>query len=141
MRSVAALLLIAVAALGGATATHAGMPPAATFTSHVTNPWFPLPPGTTWSYVGVKDGLRSRDHVVVAHTTATIDGVPCAVVEDKLYLAGKLRERTTDWYSQDAHGNVWYMGEDTAELDAHGRVTSREGTWQSGRDGAQAGIY
>src|SRR5207302_3504873 len=31
--------------------------------------------------------------------------------------------------------------ESTAELDRHGRVTSTEGTWQAGRDGAVPGIY
>ena len=56
-------------------------------------------------------------------------------------LNGHLEERTTDWYSQDAHGNVWYYGEQTAELDAHGKVTSTEGTWQAGVDGAKPGIF
>ena len=51
------------------------------------------------------------------------------------------RERTTDWYSQDSRGNVWYFGENTAELDARGHVTSTEGTWTAGVDGAKAGIY
>jgi hypothetical protein len=54
---------------------------------------------------------------------------------------GHLAERTTDWYAQDALGNVWYFGEDTAELNAGGKVTSREGTWQAGVDGARAGIF
>jgi uncharacterized protein DUF1707/uncharacterized protein DUF4190 len=39
------------------------------------------------------------------------------VVRDRLYLRGRLTERTTDWYTQDARGNVRYFGEDTAELD------------------------
>ena len=52
-----------------------------------------------------------------------------------------LHERTTDWYSQDAAGNVWYFGEDTAELTPTGKVASTEGTWQAGRDGAKARIY
>jgi hypothetical protein len=73
--------------------------------------------------------------------TTTIAGVPCVVVHDRLYLRGRLRERTTDWYSQDKRGNVWYFGESTAELDARGRVTSTEGTWRAGRNGAQAGVY
>ena len=38
-------------------------------------------------------------------------------------------------------GNVWYFGEDTAELNDQGKVTSTEGTWQAGRDGAKPGIY
>ncbi len=111
------------------------------FSAHVTNPWFPLKPGAVYRYQGVRDGKPSRDVVRVTHRTKTIDGVPCVVVEDRLYLEGKLAERTTDWYSQDAKGNVWYFGEATAELDANGKVTSTEGTWHAGRDGAKAGIY
>jgi len=111
------------------------------FTARVDNPWFPLRPGTTYVYRGVKDGEPARDVVTVTHGVRTIQGAPCAVVKDRLYLRGRLEERTTDWYSQDARGNVWYFGESTAELDAHGHVTSTEGTWQAGRDGAKPGIY
>src|SRR5205814_656697 len=49
--------------------------------------------------------------------------------------------RTTDWYAQDRAGNVWYFGEATAELDAHGRVTSTEGSWRAGVNGARAGLF
>ena len=73
--------------------------------------------------------------------TKRIDGVTCTEVDDRLYAAGHLAERTKDWYAQDAHGNVWYFGEATAELDKSGHVTSREGSWQSGVDGAKAGIF
>jgi hypothetical protein len=62
------------------------------------------------------------------------------VVDDRLYIRGHLEERTNDWYSQDGKGNVWYFGEATAELDASGKVKTTEGSWQAGRDGAQAGI-
>src|SRR6478735_5596376 len=109
--------------------------------NRVTNAWFPLRPGTVWVYRGVKDGKPARDVVTVPRATKTIDGVRCQVVEDRLYLPGRLAERTTDWYAQDRAGNVWYFGESTAELDTHGRVTSTEGSWQAGRDGAVAGIY
>ena len=117
------------------------MPPASSFSAHVTNPWFPLEPGTRWVYTGVKDGKRSRDVVTATHGTKTIDGVPCVAVHDLLYLRGRLEEHTTDWYSQDSKGNVWYFGENTAELDRHGQVTSTEGTWQTGVHGAKAGIF
>jgi hypothetical protein len=70
-----------------------------------------------------------------------LDGVPCVAVADRLYVDGHLAERTTDWYSEDARGNVWYFGEDTAELNPKGAVTSREGTWRSGVDGARAGLF
>ena len=73
--------------------------------------------------------------------TRTIAGKPCAVVEDRLFVRGKLAERTTDWYTQDAQGNVWYYGEDTATLDRRGSVTGTSGTWRAGVAGAQPGIY
>jgi hypothetical protein len=110
------------------------------FSADVTNPWFPLKPGAVYSYTGVKDGKPSREVLRVTHRTKRITGVPCVVVDDRLWIEGHLAERTNDWYSQDARGNVWYFGEATAELDENGTVTSTEGSWQSGRDGAKAGI-
>ena len=100
------------------------MPPASSFSAYVDNPWFPLLRGTRWVYTGVKEGKRTRDLVTVTHQTKKIEGVPCVAVHDRLYMLGRLEERTTDWYSQDSHGNVWYFGEQTAELDPHGKVTS-----------------
>src|SRR5881398_1973246 len=117
------------------------MPPASSFTTRVDNPWFPLLRGTRWVYTGAKDGKPTRDVVTVTNQTKTIEGVPCVAVHDRLYMRGRLEERTTDWYSQDSKGNVWYFGENTAELDVHARVTSTEGTWRAGVDGARPGIY
>jgi hypothetical protein len=111
------------------------------FTARVDNPWYPLKPGTTYVYRGVKDGEPARDVFTATHRTRRIDGVPCVVVEDRLYLSGRLEERTTEWFSQDARRNVWYFGEDTAELDRQGHVKSRSGTWRAGVDGARAGIF
>ncbi|MDP9256230.1 MAG: hypothetical protein M3Q31_06725 [Actinomycetota bacterium] len=116
-------------------------PASSAFSAHVDNPWFPLTPGTTYIYRGVKDGKPARDVLTVTHRTATIDAAPCVVVQDRLYLRGRLSERTTDWYTQDAKGNVWYFGEDTAELDASGTVTSTEGSWRAGVGKARPGIY
>jgi hypothetical protein len=130
-----ALLAFSAAGAGAAGPSTSG------FSSHVDNPWFPLKPGTVYTYRGTKDGKRSVDIVVVTSRVKTIQGAPCISVDDKLFLAGRLEERTTDWYTQDRQGNVWYFGEATAELDRNGRVTSTEGTWQAGKNGAIAGIY
>lgn len=111
------------------------------YVARVTNPWFPLKPGTVYTYRGVKDGKPSRDVFTVTSRTKMIQGVRTTVVRDQLFLSGRLEERTTDWYAQDRRGNVWYFGEATAELDRNGRVTSTEGSWQAGVDGARAGIY
>jgi hypothetical protein len=136
------LLVLPVLTLLAASAPAA--PPAflpSAFVDRVDNPWFPLRPGTVFVYRGVKDGQPSRDVVRVTGRTRSIAGVRATEVRDRLYLRGRLEERTTDWYAQDRAGNVWYLGEQTAELDRSGRVTSREGTWLTGRDGARAGIY
>jgi hypothetical protein len=141
-----ALVVATLAATLGATALASGSQSAlnvnpAGFSPRIDNPWFPLEPGTTYRYVGIKDGQPSRDIVVVTHRTRAIQGAPCVAVQDQLYVRGKLHERTTDWYSQDSEGNVWYFGEQTAELDRNGRVTSTEGTWLAGVNGAKPGIY
>jgi hypothetical protein len=111
------------------------------FAGRIDNPWYPLLPGAVYVYRGVKDGQSARDVLTVTSRTKTIDNVSCTVVEDRLYLGGRLAERTTDWYAQDRSGNVWYFGESTAELDRSGKVTSRAGSWQAGVNGAQAGIF
>ena len=125
-----------------ATSLAAFAPPQpAAFVDHVTNAWFPLKPGTTFVYAGEKDGQSGRDVVTVTSEPKVIRGVRCTTVHDNLYVHGRLTERTTDWYAQDARGNVWYFGEDTAELNKAGKVTSREGTWRAGVGGARAGIF
>jgi hypothetical protein len=135
-----------VASPGGSAGASAAPSIAATidptnFVAVVDNPWYPLIPGYTWRYRGIKDGEPSIDVYTVTNKTKVIEGVTCVVVDDRLYLSGRLEEKTSDYYAQDRQGNVWYFGEDTAELDEHGNVTSREGTWRSGRDGAMAGIF
>jgi hypothetical protein len=110
------------------------------FTTKITDPWFPLVPGTVYRYQGIKDGKPSREVLTVTHRTKMVDGVECVVVDDRLWIDGSLAERTNDWYAQDRKGNVWYFGEDTAELDRSGKVTTTEGSWQAGVKGARAGI-
>ena len=135
-KAMAALGLVAILVAGcgsGSSRTR--------FSARIDNPWFPLRPGTTLIYRGVKDGKPSRDVVTVSRGSTVIDGVPSATVKDDLYLKGKLEERTTDWYAQDTPGNVWYFGEATAELNPDGSVKNTSGSWRAGRDGARAGIY
>jgi len=111
------------------------------FVAVIDNPWLPFKPGSVWHYTGTKDGERAKDVVTVTSRTEVVAGVPCVVVDDKLWLNGELEETTLDYYVQDVAGNVWYFGEDTQELDANGNITSTEGSWRSGVDGAVPGIF
>ena len=135
-RALALSALVVLAAGCGGSSSHSPR-----YSAHVTNAWFPLRPGATWVYKGVKDGEPSRDLVRVTGNVRVIDGAPCVAVSDRLYLSGKLEERTTDYYTQDEKGNVWYFGEDTAELDKQGNVKSTEGSWLAGLHGAMPGIF
>ncbi len=115
-------------------------PTASGWVTEVTNPYFPLAPGTTFHYTGETDGIPSTDDMVVTQQKKVILGVRCTVVHDLVYTNGVLSEDTLDWYAQDTSGNVWYFGEDTKELDSNGNVISTEGSWQAGVNGAQQGI-
>src|SRR5690242_11629494 len=105
------------------------LPKPSGFAKRINNPWFPLLPGTVFKYRGVKDHKRGIDVLTVTHLHKKILGIRTTVIHDRLFLKGRLEERTTDFYAQDRKGNVWYLGENTATLDAHGRTVSTEGTW------------
>ena len=105
------------------------------------NPWFPLKPGTTYVYKGIEGKRHARNVVKITHRTRLVGGVRCVVLDDRVYENGRLAERTRDYYAEDARGNVRYYGEDTAELDSHGHVTSTEGSFHAGVDGAQPGVF
>src|SRR2546430_12836074 len=105
--------------------TLAGLPSPGQFVPRIDNPWYPLRPGSVYVYRGVKDGKSARDVVTVTRATRTIAGVRCTVVADRLFLDGRLAERTTDWYAQDKAGNALSFGETTAELSKAGKGASR----------------
>ena len=107
----------------------------ANFVASVTNPLFPLTPGTRWTY---RDGNETNTVEVLA-TTKTILGIQATVVLDRVFVNGQLTEDTFDWFAQDRDGNVWYLGEDTRELE-NGVVVSTDGSWEAGVDGAKPGI-
>jgi hypothetical protein len=111
----------------------------ADFVSGIDNPWLPLTPGCTWVYESIGAEEVERIEVVVLQETRDVMGVVSTVVRDTVTVEGELVEDTYDWYAQDAEGNVWYMGEETAEYE-NGEVISTAGAWEAGVDGALPGI-
>jgi hypothetical protein len=112
---------------------------AADFVAGVDNPYMPLAPGARWVYEGEADGETERVEVTVTDERKEVMGVAAVVVRDTVTAGGELVEDTRDWFAQDRAGNVWYLGEETAEYE-EGEVTSTEGSWQAGVDGALPGI-
>jgi hypothetical protein len=110
------------------------------FTTKIDNPYLPMTPGSRWIY-RESDGHGTVQRVVVTVTkrTKVIAGITARVVHDRVTEHGVPVEDTFDWYAQDVVGNVWYLGEDTREF-KQGKVVSTKGSWQTGVDGAQAGV-
>jgi hypothetical protein len=149
---VAAVLLAAACGEEGETTQAAGenglpqgsepveLDPAA-FTADVENRYWPLEPGMRWTYREIdEEGKELVVVVTVSSETKTLaNGVTARVVRDTVTENGDLIEDTVDWYAEDADGNVWYMGEDTAEFE-DGKIKTRAGSWEAGVDGALPGI-
>lgn len=110
------------------------------FVRGVTNPWFPLKPGSVWRYKGLKEGVETTDVVTATHRTKKILGVTATVVHDVVSVNGRPEEVTDDFYAQDRHGNVWYFGEETEELNTQGKTTGTEGSFEAGVEGARPGV-
>jgi hypothetical protein len=113
----------------------------ASFSTTIDNQYWPMSPGTRWVYRETDTtGARRDMTITVTDETRTIaNGITARVVRDVVTDAGAMVEVTDDWYAQDAAGNVWYLGEATAEYD-NGQVVSRAGSFEAGVDGAQAGV-
>lgn len=146
-----AKLLVTVAltaAVAGCGSSASGLPQGsesvtldpADFTSEIDNPYWPMQAGSRWIYRETDgEGKVQRVEVTVTGETKLIAGIEARVVHDVVTEDGQLVEDTFDWYAQDRDGNVWYLGEATEEYE-DGTVVTTAGSWETGVDGAQAGI-
>ena len=153
MRTIAAIVgVVSLAAIGYAAQAGASsgggrcaaynphVPPAEHFSKAIDNPYFPLPVGRTFVYRGVENGKKELDRMHVTSKTKSVAGITATVVTDNVYEPPpKLLEKTFDYYAQDDHGNVWYLGEDTREFLRGGKV-DRSGSWLTGVKGAKPGV-
>jgi hypothetical protein len=108
----------------------------------VTNQWFPLVPGTrfTWEGHATDDGERLERKVVftVTDLTKVVNGVRTVVVWDRDYTDGELEEVELAFFAQDDDGTVWHFGEYPEELEDLKVVKTP--TWIAGLHGARAGV-
>jgi len=99
------------------------------------NRFFPLVPGSKWTY-------RRNTETVIVEVVGEVDkilGVPCTVVRDVVTQDGKTLEDTIDWFAQQVDGTVWYCGELSKEFE-DGELVSLHGSWKAGRDLARPGV-
>jgi hypothetical protein len=113
----------------------------ADFTTKIDNPYWPMSPGSKWVY-SETDSQGNNEDVVVEVTDKTkkiANGIEARVVIDTASENGVPLEVTEDWYAQDKHGNIWYLGEDSTKYE-NGVPVDRAGSFEAGVGGAQAGI-
>ena len=109
------------------------------FVEGIDNRYLPLLPGSVWTYQSTSPEGDETIVVTVTDETREVAGVTATVVHDVAKDdTGTVIEDTYDWYAQDTAGNVWYLGEDTTAYD--GQLSSSEGSWEAGVDGAEAGL-
>ncbi|RIQ20233.1 hypothetical protein [Jiangella rhizosphaerae] len=104
----------------------------------VTNPLFPLAPGSQTIQLGQEEGEPLRVEVTTLPRTRTITWagrrIEAVVSQYVAYRAGRIVEVAYDYYAQDDDGGVWYLGEDVDNYE-DGVVVDHDGSWLAGRDG------
>ena len=101
------------------------------FVSGVDNRWFPLEPGTVWTYRSTGDGGDRTEVVAVTDRTRVVQGVTATVVRDVVAADdGKVVSESFDSYAQDERGNVWKLGSEVTTTTA-GRAPPAPGRRES----------
>lgn len=142
-------IVLGAVACGGDTAPDSTLPQGgealdldpAQFTTTIDNPYWPMAPGSKWVYRETdSEGARGRIVLTIPERTKRIaNGVEARVIHDVVTENGEPVEVTDDWYAQDSAGNIWYLGEKTAEY-KNGKLKTTKGSFEAGVDGAQPGI-
>ena len=141
MRLALIAAVVAGAALAGAGCGDAEHPrEPRRVTTAIDNPYWPMKPGNRWVYREAEGGSVKKVVVTVTGKTKRLaNGVTARLVRDEVRENGAPVELTDDFYAQDQDGNIWYMGEATAEYE-NGTVATRAGSFEAGKDGAKPGI-
>jgi hypothetical protein len=109
----------------------------------INNKWFPLVPGTQFTFEGQANwggGLRRHRVVfIITDLTKQVSGVRTVVIWERDINAGQLVESELAFHAQDNHGNVWHLGEYPEDYE-DGKFLGAPDTWIAGVAGATAGI-
>jgi hypothetical protein len=100
------------------------------------NNYMPIKPG---SVVVMKHGIDTLT-ITILPDTKTIDGVPCAILEERETKDGKLEEVSRNFFATDPKTNdVYYFGEDV-DVYKDGQIVNHESEWHAGEKGARFGL-
>jgi hypothetical protein len=107
------------------------------------NPYFPLVIGHKWEYRSANE----RAQLELLNETKLIEGIPCIVLRDLVYLDNKLHEATFDWFALKNDRTVWYFGEEVKNYEnflgdkpRRPELVTIDGSFKAGRENDKAGI-
>lgn len=108
----------------------------------IDNMYFPLIPGTRFTWEGVADGdegpVAHQVVFTVTDMTKVIDGIRTVIGYDLDYSDGELVEAELALWAQDDDGVVWHLGQYPEEYE-DGEIVDTP-AWIAGLDEAKAGI-
>jgi hypothetical protein len=161
---IAGVLVCLLAVLVGATAAGSAKaqtldlalcdPRQHTFTTNITNQFFPLPVGQQWVYFGREEGDPIGLRITVLNETETFKfgrtTVTTLVVEELEWIDAnrnhvvdpgeELLEVSRNFYAQTEEGTVCYFGE-TVDIYENGEIVSHEGEWRADAKRNSPGIF
>jgi hypothetical protein len=110
------------------------------FVRGVDNPWFPLAPGTRWTYDRYSSTGSETLTATALPAPRVVDGVTTTAVQWEVLRPGRPSATlAVRWYAQDTAGNVWWFGQRvTRNAPPVDLLATR--SWAAGRNGAQAGL-
>jgi hypothetical protein len=125
-----------------------------TFTTNITNQFFPLPLRQQWVYFGVEQGEPIGLQITVLNQTERFKFGPATVttlvVEELEWIDAnrnhvvdpreELLEVSRNFYAQTEQGTVCYFGE-TVDIYENGVIVSHEGAWRADAKGNKPGIF
>jgi hypothetical protein len=110
------------------------------FSTHIDNPYYPLPVGQRTVLEGRDDGAELRVVIEVLDETEVVAGVKTRVVLESEYRDGELAEVSRNFIVQATDGTVCYFGEIVDDYSG-GQMVGHAGEWLAGTsEGNRPGI-
>ena len=142
------VVVVALQAAGGRSAAHEGSTgvPSSELSAPVDHPLVPLATVSTKIFTGEEvdeatlQRVATRIEKTVRPHAERVAGIDVTVVDVDDYHNGALHDVTEEYFAQGADGTVYYVGERVDEY-AHGRIVNHDGTWLSGEQGIQPGVF